>query len=49
MLLDFKLVLDRTDGYGMKIQKFHQQIDGPANIDYLGLQRMLMAGHVRRT
>ena len=36
LLLDFKLVLDRTDGYGMKIQKYHQQIHGPANIDYFG-------------
>ena len=28
LLLDFKLVLDRTDGYGMKIHKFHQKIHG---------------------
>ena len=36
LLLDFKLVLNRTDGYGMNIQKFHQQIHGPVNIDYFG-------------
>jgi hypothetical protein len=36
LLLDFKLALDRTNGYGMKIQKFHQEIHGPANIDYFG-------------
>ena len=36
LLLDFKLVLDRTDGNGMKFQKFHQQIHEPANIDYFG-------------
>ena len=33
MLLDFKWDLDKTNGYGMKIQKFHLQIHGPANID----------------
>ena len=31
-----KVMLYRTEGYGMKIQKFHQQIHGPANIDYFG-------------
>ena len=36
LLATFKAVLNRTEGYGMKIQKFHQQIHGPANIDYFG-------------
>ena len=29
-------MLNRTEGYGMKKQTFHQQIHGPANIDYFG-------------
>jgi hypothetical protein len=36
LLATFKAVLNRTEGYDMKIQKFHQQIHGPANIDYFG-------------
>jgi hypothetical protein len=28
LLATFKAVLNRTEGYGMKIQKFHQQIHG---------------------
>ena len=36
LLTSFNIVLNRTEGYGMKIQKFHQQIYGPANMDYFG-------------
>ena len=36
LLATFKAVLNRNEGYGMKIQKFHQQVHGPANIDYFG-------------
>ena len=36
LLATFKAVLNRNEGYGMKIQKFHQQVYGPANIDYFG-------------
>ena len=36
LLASFKVVLNITEGYGMKIQKFHQQIYGPANMDYFG-------------
>ena len=35
-LSTYKKVLNREEGYGMKIQKFHQQIHGPMNIDYFG-------------
>ena len=34
LLAIFKSVLNRTEGYGMKKQKFHQQIHGSANKDY---------------
>ena len=36
LLATFKAVLNSNEGYGMKIQKFHQQVHGPANIDYFG-------------
>ena len=36
LLATFKAVLSRNKGFGMKIQKFHQQVRGPANIDYFG-------------
>ena len=36
MLANFKAVLNRNEGNDMKIQKFHQQVHGPANIDYFG-------------
>ena len=36
LLATFKAVSSRNEGYGMKIQKFHQQVHGPANIDYFG-------------
>ena len=36
LLATFKSVLNRTEGYGMKNETFHQQIPGPANIDYFG-------------
>ena len=36
LLATFKAVLNRNEGYGMKIQKFHQQVHGPANIEYFG-------------
>ena len=36
LLAIFKSVLNRTEGYGMKKQKFHQQIHEPANKDYFG-------------
>jgi hypothetical protein len=35
-LSTYKKVLNREEGYGMKIQKFHQQIHGPMNIDFFG-------------
>ena len=36
LLATFKAVLIRNEGYAMKIQKFQQQVHGPANIDYFG-------------
>ena len=36
LLATFKAVLSRNEGYGMKIQKFHQQVHGPANKDDFG-------------
>ena len=48
LLTSFNIVLNRTEGYGMKIQKFHQQIHGPANIDYFGSPKSGIVGHVRR-
>ena len=36
LLATFKAVLSRNEGYGMKIQKFHQLVHGPANIDSFG-------------
>ena len=36
LLAIVKAVLSRNEGYGMKIQKFHQQVHGPASIDYFG-------------
>ena len=36
LLATFKVVINRTEGYGMKIQKFHPQIHGSANIDSFG-------------
>ena len=36
LLATFKVVLSRNEGYGMKIQKFHQQVHGPANKDNFG-------------
>ena len=36
LLATFKAVLNRNEGYGTRIQKFHQQVHGPANIDYFG-------------
>ena len=36
LLETFKVVQNRTEGYDMKIQKFHQQMHVPASKDYFG-------------
>ena len=39
LLASFEAVLSKADGYGKKIQIFHQQIHGPSNIDFFGIPK----------
>ena len=39
LLASFKAGLSRAEGYGLKIQIVHQQIHGPANIDFFGIPK----------